>query len=808
MRREHSRANSILLPSAVVMTLMMFVASLGTMSHTYWSTLAQVPSDNLFGVTTTTIRKNHPLNSTNIRKVKDAQGPTMTEHVQSSNQPFQAVSEYPKAMIESDGPSQNHHEVQIPPGMETSRRDILTKWQSLVSFAASDSTPFLELPHILSNQTIDDESNNNNNSTRVDLDITLVSFVAQIDMLDLLPGLVSRWSGPLSIAIYIDSEAQIHTFARFVSQHLSIFRQTRFHILLSKPNIHWGIPENRLRNLALNHTDSDYFLLLDNLDFVPNPGIYPNLVSVLQTNYRVRAALNERKLLALPAFEYKNGTDWHTFSSVTTIPHDKTELLAGMTNGTIVMSPMPNASLVSDAMDFNKWKRPTPGSMYITEWKKDFQPFVLARREGLPGFWPGFQSPKYAQKSWWEELYERYYAMGVLREHFAFRVRNTVSATHNPQQDDEEYDAFRRYLHDTYVEDPTLATRFISSNDESGSNATCNQINVSVPMHSSAHEKLKRELLCEWVNFSSSHDYRRQYPQVISPSNTLQSNISLSLALHGSVDRLDKLIYGIQRWGGPVSVAIYVDKTEAIERLFQFHNQHTTLLENATFHLFFEKLLSQNDRLYPHNYLRNLAMDYSKADHILLCDMDFVTNQDAYQTLLALLEARADLNMKLENNTVFVLPAFEHKRSGAAKESEEAPLNKTDLMQLVFDEKSAEPFHLQKYSAGHGPTNYSKWFSLGVPLWYDIQYEWGFEPYVLARRRGLPKFWTEFRGFGFNKQSWCEELARMGYKFAVLRDFFVFHAGKSSGMVETPDWVHYEYQRIFRPRLDRLYPTY
>lgn len=144
-------------------------------------------------------------------------------------------------------------------------------------------------------------------------------------------------------------------------------------------------------------------------------------------------------------------------------------------------------------------------------------------------------------------------------------------------------------------------------------------------------------------------------------------------------------------------------------------------------------------------------------------------------------------------------------RPSQGKTSSSPPETKTDLVEQVLKKKTVEPFHVRKYAAGHGPTNFTRWLATDAPLTYDIEFNVGFEPYVVGRREGLPKFWTAFRGFGFNKQSWCEEVNRMGYKFAVLRDFFVFHVGKSSGMVDTPAWVHQEYERIFRPRLDRLY---
>jgi len=61
------------------------------------------------------------------------------------------------------------------------------------------------------------------------------------------------------------------------------------------------------------------------------------------------------------------------------------------------------------------------------------------------------------------------------------------------------------------------------------------------------------------------------------------------------------------------------------------------------------------------------------------------------------------------------------------------------------------------------------------PCYYDIEYKAGFEPFVIGQKQSAPRYFEDFRGFGFNKISWLMEARAMGHDFAVVRDLFVIH---------------------------------
>jgi Glycosyl-transferase for dystroglycan len=54
--------------------------------------------------------------------------------------------------------------------------------------------------------------------------------------------------------------------------------------------------------------------------------------------------------------------------------------------------------------------------------------------------------------------------------------------------------------------------------------------------------------------------------------------------------------------------------------------------------------------------------------------------------------------------------------------------------------------------AGHKPTDYKQWFHAMAP--YPIQYQTGYEPYLLIDRRLMPLYDERFRGYGTAHRPW------------------------------------------------------
>ena len=232
----------------------------------------------------------------------------------------------------------------------------------------------------------------------------------------------------------------------------------------------------------------------------------------------------------------------------------------------------------------------------------------------------------------------------------------------------------------------------------------------------------------------------------------------VTLTTHGTVSKLGRLLTQIAWWHGPVSAAIYIAGPTDIGAFVDFVDAHRGPLRATTFHVLMEK----TKLLYPHNALRNLALEHAESDYFLALDGDFVPPPEAHAGLAGLIRGHAGLREGLRARTLFVLPAFEavgappHRAADAAESL--LPRSKRDVLRKVRDGSLVE-FHAQ-FKRGHGATRYQTWLKDSTDVFYTIDYEERFEPYVLGYRHGVPKLWTRFRGFGYNKASWFVQLDR------------------------------------------------
>eukprot|EP00547_Thalassionema_nitzschioides_P012029 CAMPEP_0194262248 /NCGR_PEP_ID=MMETSP0158-20130606/46449_1 /TAXON_ID=33649 /ORGANISM="Thalassionema nitzschioides, Strain L26-B" /LENGTH=401 /DNA_ID=CAMNT_0039002401 /DNA_START=149 /DNA_END=1354 /DNA_ORIENTATION=+ len=253
----------------------------------------------------------------------------------------------------------------------------------------------------------------------------------------------------------------------------------------------------------------------------------------------------------------------------------------------------------------------------------------------------------------------------------------------------------------------------------------------------------------------------------------------ITLVTHGSIEKFSLLVDQISQWKGPVSFVIYLDSREAIKE-FCSKLQHVTQDSESDFNQYvsIHALLEKHGGSlpYPNNMLRNIAQKNIESNYFLLMDVDFMPcPSGTYEHFKSHLKDDFFWT-KLRNNTIFVLPAFE--RFAESNEStvtlDMVPQNKDQLIDLL-DQKLASTFH-PYFPPGHYPTDYQKWLQNEPSEFsYPIQYMKRFEPYILAYKHGLPEFWDGFRGFGYNAATWFWELDLAGYKYEVVRDYFVLH---------------------------------
>jgi hypothetical protein len=280
----------------------------------------------------------------------------------------------------------------------------------------------------------------------------------------------------------------------------------------------------------------------------------------------------------------------------------------------------------------------------------------------------------------------------------------------------------------------------------------------------------------------------------------------LVLATHTSPMKFTNICTQMDHWRGPVSAALYVSSEEEIQKLQEFLTQSAEVLLKVTLHVMLELPQPQG---YPHNQLRNLALENIRSDYFVALDADFIPPKDSYSSLVSLVRSNEHVRNEVRNRTMLVIPAFAILpiRGLNVATPDLIPKTKSDIEEMVLDHR-ADPFQSKTFPPGHGPTNFKKWFQEdgSSQKKYNIQYADLFEPYVLGYRPGVPRYWHHYRGFGEDKVSWFKELHRAGYKFGVLTDFFVVHLNHPTNFKKAEYWANWRRSKRFNKYLDHRYP--
>lgn len=305
------------------------------------------------------------------------------------------------------------------------------------------------------------------------------------------------------------------------------------------------------------------------------------------------------------------------------------------------------------------------------------------------------------------------------------------------------------------------------------------------------------------------------------------------LVTHGSLYKLSVFRTELQAWQGPASLALYIDevdpKLDRFDLLEQYLEAFSKEFQDTSIHLFLEyhNLPKRPSGVYPHNILRNMAMDFAESDYVLTLDVDFIPGphntyaslkQSLLDTPLTTNSNRTAADWMRQEKALLVLPAFEVKKKQGKSQATPDLIsrNKTELLASTRRNET-EWFRINYYSRGHKPSNYPKWFAGAKttttaaaaardnPVFYPISYKWGYEPYVLAYRHGLPRYWEDFRGYGLNKISWIMECQRSGYRFGVLWDYWVTHLEHESANKASHN-TNKKKASTFYQYLDERYP--
>eukprot|EP00191_Tetraselmis_sp_GSL018_P025045 CAMPEP_0177623176 /NCGR_PEP_ID=MMETSP0419_2-20121207/28763_1 /TAXON_ID=582737 /ORGANISM="Tetraselmis sp., Strain GSL018" /LENGTH=347 /DNA_ID=CAMNT_0019123711 /DNA_START=613 /DNA_END=1656 /DNA_ORIENTATION=+ len=181
--------------------------------------------------------------------------------------------------------------------------------------------------------------------------------------------------------------------------------------------------------------------------------------------------------------------------------------------------------------------------------------------------------------------------------------------------------------------------------------------------------------------------------------------------------------------------------------------------------------LSQASIRYPVNALRNVALAEARTDLVLLLDVDFILSSSASRNFSLDSRLQQMYRSCCLNKEILVLPAFQARSCETALASAQA--DKFEVVKL-FEDGTIEQFAKREFDKGHRATNYERWKQARSE--YALQYEEGFEPFVVAARALIPWYNPIFRGYGRNKVIHIFHCAAFGMAFYALADAWVIHS--------------------------------
>ena len=193
-------------------------------------------------------------------------------------------------------------------------------------------------------------------------DVTLVTQLT-FDRVSRLPHLLSHWSGPASIAIYVEDH-DLENLYKTLNSSATISTRARkdlsIHVVFNNSIVY---PINYIRNVAMDCVSTPY-MFLDDFDFLPNFESYPAIKKAINDNdmdnYKQTA-------LVVPAFE----TVEHEIS----FPKSKEEMLSLIKKDQVRQFHVKVWAQAHSPTMYKKWKLAT--KPYKARYRLHYEPYIV-----------------------------------------------------------------------------------------------------------------------------------------------------------------------------------------------------------------------------------------------------------------------------------------------------------------------------------------------------------------------------------------------------------------------------------------------
>jgi Glycosyl-transferase for dystroglycan len=350
-------------------------------------------------------------------------------------------------------------------------------------------------------------------------------------------------------------------------------------------------------------------------------------------------------------------------------------------------------------------------------------------------------------------------------------------------------------------------------------------------------------------------------------SGLLATDISVTLVLQSTPERLWIMNHTCRRWKGPMILVLALTEEEQrkVADYMRIPERTQCPQLKVIVHILNSALGEDDSEMFPVNRLRNIGLDHVQTSHILMVDIDFVPSTDLATLIKSALSSRNALRERAFNTSIhlppeereaIVVPAFERISpvelcegpkcaDEGTKESQselEIPDTFEALRSCVIDRKECRVFQSNNNWDGHSSTRSQAWLNSS---WYEDGWEnptnrllsglpesttrfgWirilkcfdsvRYEPYVVLRwcpsvlgasaDGPVAPFYDEsFRGYGKNKIELISHLRVMGYSFAILPEGFIIHSPHSKSNAKKA-WESTNDSRLHLD-MDKLYPKF
>nr|XP_018669725.1 beta-1,4-glucuronyltransferase 1-like isoform X1 [Ciona intestinalis] len=289
--------------------------------------------------------------------------------------------------------------------------------------------------------------------------------------------------------------------------------------------------------------------------------------------------------------------------------------------------------------------------------------------------------------------------------------------------------------------------------------------------------------------------------------NDLKDPADVTLVMHGTVDRLYRLIEIAEVWSGPISMAVYAPMQDAsffddaidglrlcwatLRKSVSFHlvhhvNSPANVTQLGSFVYLSCKDIIRRLRLvrpnagrsqYPHNLLRNVGRSGALTNFVLHIDADLAPSRSLrgkFKELLKLHNLESGIAAR-SSKLLFVLPVFELRQF-------QNPVRTKQELAEAIKERNAIPFLQETCVPCHRPTDYDRWLqslksdSNDSEMSYKVDYVKEWTPFFITSKHS-PLYDDRFVAFGHDVLANICELQANGYEFHVLTHEFLIHNG-------------------------------